>query len=124
MRSKMAVKKDNFIHVRLEYGEAMQTRKDLLASEIDVLNIRKAIERYNAIRNVELDLKAKLFREMKKILKDVKSLEAGMPKVESAEEPETPAQKAVKTVVAKTHKNDELESQLLEIQRKLRNLSY
>lgn len=120
----MAVKKENFIHVRLEYGEAMQTRKDLLASEIDVLNIRKAIERYNAIRNVELDLKAKLFRDMKKILKDVKSLEAGLPKVESTREPESPGEKAVKTVVAKTHKNDELESQLLEIQRKLRNLSY
>jgi hypothetical protein len=120
----MAVKNDNFIHIRLEYDEARQTRKDLLASEIDTLNIRKSIERYNAMRHVELDLKAKFFREMKKILKDIKSLEAGFPKVESTKEPETPTQKAVKTVVAKTQKNDELENQLLEIQRKLRNLSY
>ena len=53
----MAPKNDSFIHVRLEYDEVLRSKRDILASEADILNVIKSMNRYMALREIELDLK-------------------------------------------------------------------
>ncbi len=115
-------KKDSFIHIRLEYPEAKQSKRDLLASEADIINIIQSMNRYVAIRNIELGLKSKFYREIKKIAIEIRLLEANMPQIEM---PKPLKHLEVKPIeVAKTKGGDELEKQLADIQRRLKELSY
>ena len=117
--------KDSFIHVKLEYDEAKQSKRDLLASEMDMLNIIRAMEKYAAIRNIEMQLKSKFYREIKKIAMEVKLLEVNMPQIKMPK-PIKPMEEKQKPEEAeiKTKGGDELERQLMEIQRRLKDLSY
>ena len=114
-------KKDSFIHVKLEYDEAKKSKMDILSSEMDIINMIKSLEKYVAIRNLELKLKTKLYREIKKIAMDIKLLEINMPHVQ-APKPIRPLQE--KPIEIKSKGGDELERQLAEIQRRLKELSY
>ncbi len=129
-------KGENFIHVRFEREESMQSKKDVLAAELSLVNIMKSLGRYTVLRNNELKLKARLYRELKKIGADIKRLETVMPEVEipgilkhhkkhakheQKEEIEKTDEEEKPKVKGK--KEDSLESQLKEIQRKLKSLS-
>ncbi|MBR9701919.1 hypothetical protein GOV13_03275 [Candidatus Pacearchaeota archaeon] len=52
--------KDSTIHIKLEYDEALQSKKDVLSSQMNLLRITKKIRRYNALRKEEMNLKLKL----------------------------------------------------------------
>ena len=119
----MAAKNDSLIHVKLEYGEVINSKRDILASEADILNIIKSMNRYVALRDEELDLKAQFYKEIKKIAIGIKMLETTLPhvkvpKILSPSE-EKPAER--KIVVRKDETG--LEEQLREIQRRLRLIS-
>jgi hypothetical protein len=118
-------KKDGFIHVKLEYDEARQSRRDLLASEMNMINIMKSIEKFIAIRSIELKLKTKFYREIKKIFMDIKLLEVNMPQIKIPKPLKHYEEKtSVPVEPVKGKGEDELERQLSEIQRKLKELSY
>ena len=40
------MKNENLIHVKLEYGEALQSKKDVLSSEMNLLRIAGIIKKY------------------------------------------------------------------------------
>jgi len=120
----MAPKNDSFIHVKLEYDEVLRSKRDILASEADILNIIKSMNRYISLRDIELDLKAKFYKEIKKIALGIKMLETTMPHVKIPRIFGTSEEKPVaerKIVVSKDETG--LEEQLREIQRKLRSIS-
>lgn len=119
---------DSFIHVKLEYDEVLRSKRDILASEADILNIIKSINRYIALRKIELDLKTKFYKEIKKISMSIKMLENMMPHVKTPKILEAPEQKTVKPLIQErkivVNKDEtDLENQLREIQRKLRSIS-
>ena len=123
-------KGENFIHLKFEHEEVIQSRRDLLTSEIDLINVAKSFERFMALRALELKTKAKLVRELKRIETDIKKLEKGMPEVEIPKilkqgTPKKREQKEedIEGFKIKTPKSNDLESQLMEIQRKLKELS-
>ncbi len=118
----MAAKNDSFIHVRLEYEEVIKSKRDILSSELDIINIIKSMNKYVALRNAEFDLKAQFYREIKKIAMEIKMLEAALPHIKvpkilgpSEEKP------AERMIVSKDETG--LEEQLREIQRRLKALS-
>ncbi len=119
------VKGDNFIHVRLDYEEVLKSKKDILASEIDTINIMKSMGRYIFLRQKELDLKSQFYREIKKIVINLKLLETSLPHIQIPKilsppaERQNPVEKKIASV-----SEDGLEGQLREIQRKLKAISY
>ena len=118
-------KGDNFIHVKLEYGEVLTSKKEILASEMDIINIMKSMGRYVFLRQKELDLKSQFYREIKKIVINLRLLETSLPhiRVPKMLMPEVEKQKPEEKKI-KTMSEDGLESQLRDIQRKLRSISY
>ena len=54
------MKEENLINVKLEYGEALQSKKDILTSEMNLLRIAKALKNYHILRTKELKSKSKL----------------------------------------------------------------
>ena len=122
---------EKLIHVKLEYEEAVQSKKDILSLEANLLTILQTIKRYHPLRIEELKSKSKVYTRIKEIVKNLKQLERTLPKIkipqilkehhlESVEELEKIEEKISKV---KTQKYDStLESQLEEIQGKLKDL--
>ena len=59
------VSNENLIHIRLEYGEAVEAKKDVLASEISLLKILKKIRAYREYKSKEFELKMDLYKKIK-----------------------------------------------------------
>ncbi|HTZ42056.1 MAG TPA: hypothetical protein VMC07_02510 [Candidatus Omnitrophota bacterium] len=118
----MAQKSDSFIHVKLEHEEVLNSKRDILASEMDILNIMKSMNRYVSLRERELDLKSQFYKEIKKIIINLKLLETSFPPVRIPKVLELPVSKqsVQKKILPKT--DEGLEEQLRDIQRRLKSI--
>ena len=121
-------KGENFIHLKFENGEAVSSKKDLLSVEMNLLNVLKSIGRYSSLRSMELRLKGRFYREMKKMSVDTQKIEDSLPSFEIPKILKHP--QAKKTEISqkietgiKAKEDSNIESQLMEIQRKLKELS-
>ncbi len=111
---------EKLIHVRLEYKDAIQSKKDILSSEMDLLKIIQTIKKYHKLRSEEFKLKIKLYRQIKTLLTEIRRLQKNLPELKIPEilkEHETKETTSKKEIA-----NDNIESQLREIQEKLNSL--
>ena len=104
---------ENLIHVKVNYDDAVDSKKDVLSSEMNLLMIIKSLKRYQSLRNEELRLKAKFYRKIKEIIATINLLESSMPKISIQEKPK-------KIIEKKTTKGKGVEDELQEISRKLK----
>ena len=119
------MKEQSLIHIRIDYEEAIQAKKDLLSSERDFIRLLKTIKRYELFRKQELTTKLKLQNKMKELKANLGRLNEVFPKIKLPDfmikEEEFPKEeKPSKT--KKDNKNEDLEVQLREIQERLRKL--
>jgi len=121
------MKNENLIHVKLEYEEALQSKKDILSSEINLIKIMKIIRSYHFLRLKELKIRSKLHRQIKEVITNIKKVQTTLPKLKIPEilqkgkliETEPTTQK--KTIKEPYYDKD-LEYQLKDIQEKLKEL--
>ncbi len=117
------MKEQNPIHVRIDYEEAIQSKKDLLSSERDFIRILKIIKRYNLLREEELDTKLKMQKKMKDLKTNLGKLNNIFPKIRVPNILKTNDLQKGKILKVKEEKKDkDLESQLREIQERLGKL--
>jgi len=118
------MKNENLIHVKLEYGEALQSKRDVLSSEMSLLRIAKTIKNYHILRTEELKTKSKLHRRLKEIITNVKKMQTTLPKLKIPEilKKDREIEEPKKVQVKKKQYDDSLESQLQEIQDKLKSI--
>jgi hypothetical protein len=122
------MKSENLIHVKLEYQEAINSKRDILSSEMNFLRTAGLIKKYRLLRMNELKTKLKLHRKIKEMLLNLKKMQTTLPKVkipeilnkdkEITEEPK----KKTATKVKEKQYDLSLESQLEEIQDRLNDL--
>jgi hypothetical protein len=115
--------KENLIHIKLGYGEALQTKRDILSSQITLLRIAKAIREYGIYRSGELELKLVLYKKIKELKMNLGKLQKTLPKLEipniikkEGQEKTEPKSKKIKS----PERN--IEEQLQEIQKRLNEL--
>ncbi|MAH03534.1 hypothetical protein CMI39_01975 [Candidatus Pacearchaeota archaeon] len=125
---KNKIKGENIVHIRIGYDEALQSKKDILHSEMNLLKIIKIIKKYNFSRMNELKLKLKLYKKIRGINIQIKKLQNVLPKTEISqvlkEEKSFKKIRNQKVFVNKERKQDNrIESQLKDIQSKLNSLS-
>jgi|SRR3989344_1828051 len=122
----MAAKKsvdanENLIHIKLERGEALESKRDLLASQIALLKILKKVNAYRAYRAKEFELKIDLYKKMVGLKTSLRSLERALPKLKIPKILNKEEQHEKK--FSKAEVGDlSIEAQLQEIQRKLEEL--
>ena len=125
------MKNENLIHVKLEYGEALKARRDILLSEMNLLRIIKIMQKYHLLRSEELKTKLKVYRKIKEINTNIKKLQTTLPelkipkilKSEDSEEEEEIEGIENRIKGTKESPYDEnLEAQLQEIQEKLKSI--
>lgn len=135
--------KQSIIHVRLGYGEAVESKREILSIEADLLRTLQAVHDYHEMRAMELKKKVRLHRKLKELITKINKLQKDLPKIqlpeilkehrntiedEKNEIEETPKVKTKKKASKKrqTKKKQEIassiEDQIRQIQEKLDSL--
>ena len=114
----------NLIHVKFDFEEGLQAKKDVLSSELELLRTAKAIHRYNYYRAKELTIKLRLYKKIKELKLSMNKLEQILPKIKVPKIlregiPEEPEKEKSSN---KKPSDESLEAQLKEIQNKLISL--
>jgi hypothetical protein len=123
------MKNENLIHIKLEHMEALQSKKDILSSEMNLLRILQIIKKYHELRSEELQLKLKLNRKAKEMISNIKKLQKIFPELEiptilKKEDTEIKIEEETKIKEIEENPYDQnLELQLFEIQEKLKSIS-
>lgn len=121
--------KENLIHIKLSYLESKEAKKDILSSELNLLKTSKHISNYKALRLQELKKKQEIAKKLKELKSSLNELEKILPtpkipkilqKKVHIHETEKHEPKKQEITIIKS-KND-IESQLIEIQSKLKEL--
>ncbi len=115
------MEEENPVYFRLEYDESVDAKKDLLSSEVSLLNIIKITRRYNLLRADEMNLKSQIYKAVRDLELAIKKTRSSFPFLkipETAKREEVVKKKEV--VVTKEHYDADLEAQLRDIQARLR----
>jgi hypothetical protein len=111
---------ENPVYFKLEYDESLESKKDILYSEISLLNLLKIIKKYNTIRSEELKIKSQVYTSIKELNLAMKKMKSSLPFLKI---PEKEKREELKKEVDITRKREDfdydLKSQLQEIQNKL-----
>jgi len=120
------MKKDELIHVKFEHNELLQSKRDLLSLEMSLLKIIGMLKRYHFLRQEELNKKSTLHKKIKETNTKIRNLQTILPQLHI---PEILQDKKIKEdthkelmEMKKTARDGGLDSQLEEIQNKLREL--
>jgi hypothetical protein len=119
------MKEQSLIHVKIDYDEAIQGKKDLLYAEKQFIGLLKTIKRYTLLRKEELNTKLRLQKKMKELKINMGRLNETLPKIKLPEilKKEREEFEEESSSKAKKEKNNQdLEIQLREIQERLRRL--
>ena len=114
--------KNNLVHVKVGYEEALESKKDLLSLELNFVNVLKTIRKYKLIRLNELKIKNRLKRTTASALTNVRKIENALPKIKLKNLPKKVSREFPKSISEKSEKDIVLEQELRQIQEKLRLL--
>jgi hypothetical protein len=121
----IAVKEKNPVYLKLEYDEAIKSKKDLLLSELSLLTLLKTIEKYNVLRSEELKLKFNMYKAFKELNMLMRKTKVTFPFLEIPERlnrKETTKIKSIEETKPVRIFNEDLESQLRDIQERLKSI--
>ena len=111
---------ENLLHIRLDQDELIKSKKEILSTEADLIRILQTLKKYQLLRTKELILKTRLLKKLKETKTEIKKLEEILPK------PKIPRiLREIDNEKEKLNlnpKKDNLEFQLEEIQKRLREL--
>ncbi len=107
--------------------DALYFKKDLISSEITLLNISKTIGRYNLYRQAELALKIKILKRIQEVKEDIEAIKENFPKpkIEKKNEEKINPFLLIEDIKKDTKEDATLglERQLEEIQARLREFN-
>ena len=105
-------------HIKLNYGEALNTKKQLLSSEINLIYVNKNLSKYRILRRKEFALKNKLKTNITSLKAKLNLLLSTLPKDEGT----TEIKKTNQRKKEQKRQESNLSSELEDIQAKLAKL--
>ncbi len=119
------MKEENLVYIKLEYNESIQSKRDILASQIGLLKLMKRIRHYRFLRIEELKLKAQMYGKIKELITNIKKIKTSFPKIKIPQLKKSEEKEEFVKKIRETKESDYdkmLENQLQEIQEKLRSI--
>lgn len=124
------MKSEEVRYVKLAGNEGVLAKRDILSMQMSLLRTLKTLRNFSKTRSEELKIKAKLFKTIKEFHSNISKIESNIPKLttspikksnkKDAEEKEFSDLNIQSSITEK--QNDDLESQLRDIQEKLKAL--
>lgn len=119
------MKDENVMYVKLENDEGVKAKSDILSIQMSLLKILRAMRGYSKTRAEELKIKSKLFNSIKETNANIKKIQENIPKLTTSPIKKPEEEHEFKSILKerRSEKQDtDLESQLRDIQEKLRAL--
>ena len=117
------MKEQSLIHVKIDYMEAIQSKRDLLSSERDFIRVLKTMKRYSLFRKEELNTRLRMQNRIRDLKINLGKLGDILPKLKIPKILKKSEEKEEKPLKTKQEGEEkDLESQLREIQERLRKL--
>jgi len=113
------IKKENPVYVRIDYEGAIDSQKDILSYQMGLINILKSLKKYHSLREKEENLKMDLRNMLKTTKENIKKMEENFPEVKGPKSKQEDSQKKEPTI---EYYNQDLESQLEQIKKKLQEI--
>jgi len=113
---------ENLIHIKLNYGEAFSTKKNLLSSQMYILKLLKNVENYKFLKEKEFQYKERIVKKIKETKINIRALERILPKAKIPKSLKKEGEEFQKRNSKLKARDKSIESQLSEIKRKLDNL--
>jgi hypothetical protein len=114
---------ENPVYLKLEYDESLESKKDVLYSEINMLNLLKIMKNYNRLRSEELRAKSQAYKYIKELGIAMKKMKSSFPPFKTQEkEKKEELTKKVEIKRKREDSDEDLNSQLQEIQNRLDSL--
>ncbi|MCL5018635.1 MAG: hypothetical protein M1416_02635 [Candidatus Pacearchaeota archaeon] len=116
-----SVEEENPVYFRVGYYESLESKKQILSSEMSFLNIIKIARRYNSLRKEELEIRGKIYKAIKELDLALRKTKASFPFLKI---PETPKRVEIRREVTAPRKDfdESLEMELRKIQEKLKSI--
>lgn len=112
-------------YIKLDYEDAINAKKQILASELGILNLTKTLNSYKSLRKNEFDNKARLKSAFYVLKSKIATLQSTFPEEEKTKikvkERQFIIENKEKTTSSKPS-NYDFENELAEIQKKLQKL--
>jgi len=115
---------ENSVYLKLEPAEARFSKKDVLSTEMSLLNIVKAIKNYHALREEEFVLRMQMYKLIKEANLAIRKTKNSFPFIKLPEKKELEKIKTHERRKIERKEDTDLEFQLREIQEKLKQMSY
>ena len=110
------------VYVQLGYNESLDSKREILSSEISLLNLIKIMKRYHALRLEELKIKSGIRKAVKALGTQTREIQNVFPFLKIPQKAGNLNSTGKKSEVIKERFNDDLESQLKEIQERLNSI--
>ncbi|MEX0920763.1 MAG: hypothetical protein WDZ62_00670 [Candidatus Pacearchaeota archaeon] len=114
--------KENLIHIRLDYSESIDAKKDILSSQMGLLKIAGNMKDYYFYRSEEIEFKQLLYKKIKEFKSSLGLLEKTLPKAKIPQILKEENYKKDEKTKNRRKPSGDIEEQLEEIQRRLREL--
>jgi hypothetical protein len=112
----------NPVYVKMGYDESLESKKNILSTEVSLLNLIKSIKAYHYIQLQELKIKAEIYKTIKELNLTMRKTKSAFPFFKI---PETKSRREIsvtREVITKEKVDNNLESELREIQNRLASL--
>lgn len=125
------MKEQSVVHIKVDYEDALSNKKNILSAEANFLKVIKRIKRYELLRGEELNNRLRIQNKIKDLKTNMTKINEVFPKVKLPEilkknevekKKKIEEQEKIKEPIKEKHEEDDLETQLREIQEKLMKL--
>lgn len=125
------MKEQSVVHIKVDYEDALSNKKNILSAEANFLKVIKRIKRYELLRGEELNNRLRIQNKIKDLKTNMTKINEVFPKVKLPEilkknevekKKKIEEQENIKEPIKEKHEEDDLETQLREIQEKLMKL--
>ncbi len=123
------------VHIKIDYDEAVASKKEVLLAEVSLLKTIKHMRLYNSLRKKEYLLKSRIKKDLSSMASNISKIEISLPeqhrikKVQRSFEKENiknevSYKKEDKIEKIRKTRRDDIEIQIDEISKKLSELNY
>ena len=113
----------NPVYVKMEYDESLESKKNLLSTEVSLLNLLKSLKAYHSIKSDELKIKANIYKAIRELNLNMRKTRASFPFIKLPEKQKREISVSKEIKVKKERIDNDLELELQEIQNRLASLN-
>ena len=111
------------VYVQLGYNESLESKKEILSSELALINLVKIMKRYKELRKEEFKIKTNINKSVKELKIKLKEMQTTFPFLKIPQKVKSINLEQRKEKKIRENTEEGLEKELMQIQARLKEIS-